>query len=130
MRRFVLLSALFAALGAAAAQEPIVIGVNLELSGRMTVTGNDTLNGIRVAHMQQDEVLGRPIELSICDNASTPEGSIACANRFVDEGAVAVLGTYASSHSIPAAGVLQDAGIVMVSTGSTNPAGVARHHSG
>lgn len=122
MRRFVLLSALFAALGAAAAQEPIVIGVNLELSGRMTVTGNDTLNGIRVAHMQQDEVLGRPIELSICDNASTPEGSIACANRFVDEGAVAVLGTYASSHSIPAAGVLQDAGVVMVSTGSTNPA--------
>ena len=104
------------------AQDPIIIGVNLELSGRMTVTGNDTLNGIRVAHMQQDTVLGRPIQLSVCDNASTPEGSVACANRFVDEGAVAVLGTYASSHSIPAAGVFQEAGVVMVSTGSTNPA--------
>ncbi|HZW28089.1 MAG TPA: ABC transporter substrate-binding protein [Trueperaceae bacterium] len=121
MRRplFVLVLAL---LTAAMAQDPIVIGVNLELSGRMTVTGNDTLNGIRVAHMQQGEVLGRPIQLSVCDNASTPEGSVACANRFVDEGAVAVLGTYASSHSIPAANVFQDAGIVMVSTGSTNPA--------
>lgn len=111
-----------AVLGVALAQDPIIIGVNLELSGRQTVTGNDTLNGIRVAHMQQSEALGRPIELSICDNASVPEGSVACANRFVDEGAVAVLGTYASSQSIPAAGVLQDAGVVMVSTGSTNPA--------
>ncbi|HEX7000773.1 MAG TPA: ABC transporter substrate-binding protein [Trueperaceae bacterium] len=121
MRRlaFVLLVAV---LGAAMAQDPIIIGVNLELSGRMTVTGNDTLNGIQVAHLEQDSVLGRPIQLSICDNASTPEGSVACANRFVDEGAVAVLGTYASSHSIPAANVFQDAGIVMVSTGSTNPA--------
>src|SRR5690606_13273526 len=110
---------LLAVVGAAMAQDPIVIGVNLELSGRMTVTGNDTLNGIQVAHMEQDSVLGRPIQLSICDNASTPEGSVACANRFVDEGAVAVLGTYASSHSIPAANVFQDAGVVMVSTGST-----------
>jgi len=117
-----LLVLFLALLTAAMAQDPIVIGVNLELSGRMTVTGNDTLNGIRVAHMQQDTVLGRPIRLSICDNASTPEGSVACANRFVDEGAVAVLGTYASSHSIPAAGVFQEAGVVMVSTGSTNPA--------
>src|SRR5690554_4763605 len=113
---------LVAVLGTAMAQDPIVIGVNLELSGRMTVTGNDTLNGIQVAHMEQGEVLGRPIQLSICDNASTPEGSVACANRFVDEGAVAVLGTYASSHSIPAAELFQDVGIVMVSTGSTNPA--------
>ena len=46
----------------------------------------------------------------------------AIAQRFVDEGAVAVLGTYASSHSIPAANVFQDEGVVMVSTGSTNPA--------
>lgn len=117
-----LLVLFLALLTAAMAQDPIIIGVNLELSGRITVTGNDTLNGIRVAHMQQDTVLGRPIQLSVCDNASTPEGSVACANRFVDEGAVAVLGTYASSHSIPAAGVFQEAGVVMVSTGSTNPA--------
>src|SRR5690606_34552514 len=110
-------------LGAMAqAQDPIIIGVNLELSGRMAVTGNDTLNGIRVAHMQEGSALGSTIELSICDNASTPEGSVACANRFLDEGAVAVLGTYASSHSIPAAGIFQENGVVMISTGSTNPA--------
>ncbi|HEX7003446.1 MAG TPA: ABC transporter substrate-binding protein [Trueperaceae bacterium] len=118
---FVLL--VVALMGLGMAQDgPILVGVNLELSGRMAVTGNDTLYGIQVAHDEISEVLGRPVELSVCDNASTVQGSVACANRFVDEGVVGVLGSYSSSHSIPAAEVLQDAGIVMISTGSTNPA--------
>lgn len=106
----------------ASAQDAVRIGVHLELSGRMAVTGNDTLYGMQVALGLQPEVLGLPVELSICDNASTVEGAVACANRFADEGVVAVLGTYSSSHSIPAADVLQTAGIVMIATGATNPA--------
>ncbi len=108
--------------GFASAQNNIVIGVNLELSGRMAVTGNDTLHGIEVALGQQPEALGLPIKLSVCDNASTVEGSVSCANRFADEGVVAVLGSYSSSHAIPAADVLQSAGITMIATGATNPA--------
>ncbi len=123
MKRLAAMVAVLALLGGIAfAQDPIRIGVNLELSGRMAVTGNDTLYGIEVALSQQPELLGRPVELSVCDNASTVEGSVACANRFVDEGVVAVLGSYSTSHTIPAAEVLQPAGIVLVSTGSTNPA--------
>lgn len=102
--------------------KPIVIGVNMELSGRMAPTGHDTLRGIEAAHAQDPEVLGRSVKLSVCDNASTVQGSVACANRFIGEGVAAVLGSYSSSHSIPAGEVLQDAGVVMVSTGSTNPA--------
>ncbi len=108
--------------GVALAQDTVKIGVFLELSGRMAVTGNDTLYGVQVAHDQQPEVLGKKVELSICDNASTVEGSVACANRFVDEGVVAVIGSYSSSHSIPVAQIMQPAGIVQVATGSTNPA--------
>ncbi len=108
-------------LGAVFAQ-PVKIGVNLELSGRFATIGTSTLQGIETAQAQLSEVLGRPVELSICDNATTVEGSVACANRFVDEGVVAVLGAISSSMSIPAAEVLQDAGIIMISTSSTNPA--------
>jgi branched-chain amino acid transport system substrate-binding protein len=50
------------------------------------------------------------------------EQSVACANRFVDEGVLAVLGPISSSMSIPAAEILQDAGTIMISTASTNPA--------
>lgn len=104
------------------AQDPIRIGVNLELSGRQASLGTPELEGAEVALEQIGEVLGRPIELSVCDNASEPEQSIACANRFVDEGVVAVIGSGSSSKSIPAAEILQDAGIVMVSPSSTNNA--------
>ncbi len=106
--------------GAALAQEPIRIGVNLELSGRFVALGTPELEGIEAALEQQGgTVLDRPIELSVCDNATTAEQSIACANRFVDEGVLAVIGSGGSTQSIPAAQVLQDAGIIMVSPSST-----------
>jgi branched-chain amino acid transport system substrate-binding protein len=101
--------------------QPIRIGVNLELSGRFAPIGQEQLRGIELAQQLWPEVLGSPVELSICDNETTREGSAACAQRFVNEGVVAVLGTFATSHAIPAAEILQPAGIVMVSTGSTNP---------
>jgi len=46
---------------------------------------------------------------------------VACARRFVDENVVGVLGAISTSMSIPAAEILQDAGIIMISTSSTNP---------
>ncbi|MEZ4607140.1 MAG: ABC transporter substrate-binding protein [Deinococcales bacterium] len=95
------------------------VGINLELSGRFATIGNSTLQGVETAL----KASGSDIELSICDNATTVEGSVACANRFVDEGVVAVLGAISSKvTSILAAEVLQAAGIIMVSTSSTNPA--------
>ena len=104
-------------LGAAVAQTA-TIGVNLELSGRFATIGTTTLQGIEAALAQS----GADLELSICDNATTVEGSVACANRFVDEGVLAVVGPISTTHAIPAAQVLQDAGTIMISTASTNPA--------
>ena len=118
MKRIVVLFVL-ALMGTTLAQG-ITIGVNLELSGRFVVIGTSTLEGIEAALAQLPSDNG--ITLSICDNATTVEGSVACANRFVDEGVVAVLGAISSSMSIPAAEVLQDAGVIMISTSSTNPA--------
>ena len=115
MKRFlvILILALFSA-----AMAQATVGVNLELSGRFATIGISTLQGIEAALAQLDT----DIELSICDNATTVEGSVACANRFVDEGVVAVLGAISSSMSIPAAEVLQEAEVIMISTSSTNPA--------
>ncbi len=100
--------------------QTVRVGVNLELSGRFAAIGTSTLQGIQAA-LEQSSMSGS-IELSICDNATTVEGSVACANRFVDEGVVAVLGAISTSMTIPAAEILQDAGIITLSTSSTNPA--------
>lgn len=120
-RLIVLLVAAFLSLGFAQDTVNATIGVNLELSGRFATIGTSTLQGIEtaLAQLPTDDV---NITLSICDNATTVEGSVNCANRFVDEGVVAVLGAISSSMSIPAAEVLQDNGIIMISTSSTNPA--------
>jgi branched-chain amino acid transport system substrate-binding protein len=99
--------------------QTVRVGVNLELSGRFATIGTSTLQGIEAA-LEQSPLAGT-IQLSICDNATTPEGSVACANRFVDEGVVAVLGAISSSMTFPAAEILQDAGIIVISTSATNP---------
>ncbi|MCA9838139.1 MAG: ABC transporter substrate-binding protein [Trueperaceae bacterium] len=114
------LFALLVALLVSASLAQVTVGVNLELSGRFATIGTSTLQGIEAALAESP--MADQITLSICDNATTVEGSVACANRFVDEGVVAVLGAISSSMSIPAAEVLQDAGIIMISTSSTNPA--------
>lgn len=111
---------LFVAVLLSAAFAQVKIGINLELSGRFATIGQATLQGIKAA-LEQSPMKDQ-IVLSECDNATTVEGSVACANRFVDEGVTAVLGAISSSMSIPAAEVLQDAGIIMISTSSTNPA--------
>ena len=95
-----------------------IIGVNLELSGRFATIGNTTLEGIETAL----RLSGADITLDVCDNETTVEGSVSCANGFVDKGVTAVLGPVSTTHAIPAAEVLQNAGIVMISTSSTNPA--------
>ncbi len=122
-RTFVTLLALSLFAGLAAAQDDTIrLGVNLELSGRFAVLGSTSLEGVEAAHLQNPTINGIPVELSVCDNASTVEGSVACANRFIDEGVLAVLGPISTTHAIPAADTLQDAGIIMISNGSTNPA--------
>ena len=120
MRKSLLVAALLLIAGSLGLAQ-VKIGINLELSGRFAAIGNQTLNGIKVANLQTPEVLGQKVELVICDDETSREGSIACAQRFVNEGVVGVLGAISSSMSIPAAEVLQDAGIIMISTSSTNP---------
>jgi branched-chain amino acid transport system substrate-binding protein len=66
-------------------------------------------------------VLGRPIQLILLDNQSTPIGSRVAAQEAVRLKATAVVGAHWSSHSLAMAPVLQSAGIPMISPGSTNP---------
>lgn len=122
-KKLLALLVLAAVAGLATAQDPIRIGINLELSGRFVALGTPELEGAEAAlELLRSEGLEYPIELSVCDNQTTPEGSISCANQFVDEGVAAVIGTGGSSQAIPAAAVLQEAGIVMVTPSSTSNA--------
>ena len=69
----------------------------------------------------QGGVLGRQLQLIRIDNGSTPIGSAQAAQQAVSGEVTAVIGAHWSSHSLAMAPILQEAGIPMISPGSTNP---------
>ncbi|MEJ2641304.1 MAG: ABC transporter substrate-binding protein [Desulfosarcinaceae bacterium] len=98
--------AIFSQTGIAAAHnEPLIPMVQLAVE-EVNLTGG---------------VLGRPIQLILLDNQSTPIGSRVAAEEAVRLKATAVVGAHWSSHSLAMAPVLQRAEIPMISPGSTNP---------
>ena len=66
-------------------------------------------------------VIGRPVELIVLDNKSTPIGSTQAAKEAVKLQVTAVIGSGLSSHSLAVAPILQQEGIPMITPVSTNP---------
>lgn len=65
---------------------------------------------------------GKQIELIQGDDACEPKQAVAVANRFVDQdNVVAVVGHFCSSSTIPASEIYDDADLLSMATGSTNP---------
>ena len=69
----------------------------------------------------QGGLLGRPIELIIIDNKSSPVGSSMAARKAVQLQVAAVIGAAWSSHSLQIAPILQQAKIPTITGPSTNP---------
>lgn len=118
---------LFAAAGrpvSTQAREPVVMAVILAQTG---IAVEDNRPAIRAAELAVEEVnaggglLGRPVEMRLIDNSSTPIGSKHAAQRAVDMQASVVIGPFWSSHAIQAAAVLQAAGIPMITPTATKP---------
>ncbi|WP_409190529.1 branched-chain amino acid ABC transporter substrate-binding protein [Bradyrhizobium sp. RDM4] len=59
--------------------------------------------------------------LRIADDACDPKQAVAVANRLTSDGIKLVVGHFCSSSSIPASDIYAEAGVVQISTGSTNP---------
>lgn len=107
-----------------AAKNPIRIAAIFALSGiaqkhnapliPMLTLGVEEINN-------RGGLLGRRVELIFLDNQSTPIGSAKAAQDAVGLDVTAVIGSHWSSHSMAIAPVLQEAGIPMLSPGSTNP---------
>lgn len=70
---------------------------------------------------EEGGLLGKPVELLLLDNQSTPIGSAMAARKGVEQQVTAVIGAHWSSHSLAMAPILQEAAIPMISPGSTNP---------
>jgi branched-chain amino acid transport system substrate-binding protein len=104
--------------------EPIIIGAVFSQSGIAAPHNQPLIDMTRLAVKYVNDmggVLGRPLELILLDNHSTPIGSALAAHQLVQRDVTAVIGAHWSSHSLAIAPIFQEAGIPMISPGSTNP---------
>ncbi len=104
--------------------EPIKIAAIFAKTGIATTNNLPHIQCVKLAVEQvnsQGGLLGRPVELIVLDNQSSPIGSSMAARKAVELQVPAVVGAAWSSHSLRIAPILQQAKISMITGSSTNP---------
>ena len=103
----------------------IRIGVYGDTTGATSSFGVSTKNGIELAFSEINAaggVNGKQLEMIFEDDQGTPEKAKTVISKLINQDkVVAVLGEVASSNSLAAAPVAQEAKIPMITPSSTNP---------
>jgi len=114
--------ALVLSAGAAAAQEPLKIGLIQSMTGPFNTVGKAVVNGARL-YMQQhgDTVAGRKIQIILKDDATSPEVAKRLAQELIVNDKVAIIGAGITPSALTIAPLVTEAKIptvVMVSGAS------------
>ena len=102
----------------------ILIAVAGPMTGQYAWFGEQFARGAEMAVDDINEaggVLGEKVRIITGDDSCDPEQAVAVANSLANDGVLFVAGHYCSGSSIPASKVYENAGILMISPGSTNP---------
>jgi ABC-type branched-subunit amino acid transport system substrate-binding protein len=109
---------------AAAAAEPIKVGVPAPLSGSNASAGVDIVNAAKLAVQQinaKGGALGRPLEIVPEDDACEAQTAVQATEKMMDNGVVAVAGGYCSTAALPELSALHRRNIPFILDASTNP---------
>lgn len=105
--------------------DKVKIGVFMSMTGTTANFGISSTNGIKMAADEANAaggINGKQIELNIQDDRSDASEAATIVTKFVtQDGVHAILGEVASSRSIAAAPIAQNAKIPMLTPSSTNP---------
>src|SRR5687768_12400529 len=108
-----------------ASGDKVRIGVFMSLTGSTANFGISSVNGIKMAADEVNKaggINGKQIELLVEDDRSDASEAATIVTKFVTQDQVhAVLGEVASSRSIAAAPIAQNAKVPMLTPSSTNP---------
>ena len=100
------------------------MGEFASLTGSEATFGINSSNGVELAKEQINNaggVLGRKFKVIVEDDRNAGQPSSAVKKLIASDKAIAILGEIASSRSLEAAPICQEAKIPMISPGSTNP---------
>jgi branched-chain amino acid transport system substrate-binding protein len=111
--------------GGTAGGDKVKIGVFMSLTGSTAQFGISSTNGIKMAAEEVNAaggVNGKQIELLVQDDRSDAQEAATIVTKFVtQDGVHGILGEVASSRSIAAAPIAQNAKVPMLTPSSTNP---------
>jgi branched-chain amino acid transport system substrate-binding protein len=122
------LVALLAVLGCGGSgTEELVVGEYGSLTGNDATFGQSTKNGVELALQEltaqkEGKIGGLPVRVVVEDDQGRAEEAATVVQKLINQDRVlAVIGEVASSRSLAAAPICQNAGVPMISPSSTNP---------
>ncbi len=127
MKRFgvIIATLLLLTTGCPRQEENVIrIGAAGPMTGDQSKMGVDLRNSVELAVAEWNEkggVLGKKIVLLPADDQADPKQAVSIANKLINQKAVAIVGHWNSSCSIPASTYYHDANIVMITPATTNP---------
>jgi len=125
MKKLLCIAFMMVLLSCARQDENVIrIGAAGPMTGDQSKMGVDLKNGTELAVAEWNAkggVLGKKIEVIVGDDQADPKQAVSIANKFVNQKAVALVGHWNSSCSIPASKYYNDANMVMISPATTNP---------
>jgi branched-chain amino acid transport system substrate-binding protein len=102
--------------------ENLKVATLLTMSGPDQVYGIDAVRGVEIAIADKGKLLGHAIEVVEADDQCDEKAAETAAKQLAaDKQVIGVIGATCSSASVPAARVLSDAGMALISPSSTAP---------
>lgn len=110
-------------MAAAWAAKPIVIGVQAPITGAYADEGQGIANAVKLLADEQNAkggLLGRQIDVKVCDDEGEASQAAICARQLVGEGVTAVVGSYTSGAALAAQPIYARANVIQTSDGTSN----------
>lgn len=111
--------------GTTSSGDTIKVGVYGDLTGATASFGKSTKNGIELAFEEINKaggINGKKLQMLVEDDQGKPEQAKTVISKLINQDkVVAVLGEVASTNSLAAAPVAQEAKVPMITPSSTNP---------
>ncbi|MCI4678667.1 branched-chain amino acid ABC transporter substrate-binding protein [Rhodoblastus acidophilus] len=124
MRVGLLAALLAAAFFSGAARAEIKMGVGAPITGSDAAFGAQLKNGAEQAVADINAaggILGQKVTLEVGDDAADAKQGRSVANQFIGDGVSFVIGHFNSSVTMPASDAYNEAGVLEITPGSTNP---------
>jgi branched-chain amino acid transport system substrate-binding protein len=119
---------LYSGIAAAADEINVPVGFSAALTGGNASFGKDLQNGVQLAlddaNAKKIAIGGKvaKFQLHAEDDQADPRVGVQAAQKLVDSNVAVVIGHFNSGTTLPASMIYQQAGVVVINPGATNPA--------